>query len=235
MTDLSRIDTIRRLIREHGADAALVTFLPDIRWAVGFTGSNGLLVVTPDAAHFVTDGRYTVQAKSEVHEATVHIPGYQLLEHVEREGLLGSARTVLFQSDHLTVAEFDKLRGRFADLVFEPVSGFLQVAVASKSEQEITAIRKAQAVTEEVFDALLPQIGPGVSEQDLAAEIVYQHLRRGASAMSFEPDRCVGVAGCAATRARLEQNAAAGRVRRDRHGLRARWVRFRHDADRRRR
>jgi Xaa-Pro aminopeptidase len=93
----------------------------------------------------------------------------------------------VIQADHVTVAEFDRLRDRFPDVEFEPVSGFLHESVGSKTELEIDAIRGAQAVTEDVFDALLPLIGPGVSEQDLAAEIVYQHLRRGASAMSFEP------------------------------------------------
>ncbi|MEP0545801.1 MAG: Xaa-Pro peptidase family protein [Rhodothermales bacterium] len=195
MSDSSRLSTIRRLVRDRGADAALVTFLPDIRWAVGFSGSNGLLVVAEEAAHFVTDGRYSVQARSEVEHATVHVPGYNLLEHVEREGLFGTARTVAVQADHVTVSEFDRLRDRFPGVAFEPVSGFLQELVASKTEEEIHAIRRAQAVTEDVFDALLPQIGPGVSEQDLAAEIVYQHLRRGASAMSFDPIVASGLRG----------------------------------------
>ncbi len=186
---------IRRLTAEHRAEAALITFLPDIRWATGFSGSNGVLVVTEAAAHFVTDGRYTVQAAAEVHGATVHVPGYRLLEHVESEGLFGAARTVLCQADHLSVAEFEKLRERFPGLDFEPVSGLLQEAVAAKTEDEIESIRRAQAVTEAVFEALLPQIGPGVSEQDLAAEIVYQHLRRGAASMSFDPIVASGLRG----------------------------------------
>ncbi len=185
--DRGRVQTIRRLAAEHGADAALLTFLPDIRWAVGFSGSNALLVVTPDAAHFLTDGRYAAQAAAEVEGAEVHVPGHNLTEHVEREGLLGRAETVLVQGDHVTVAQWGDLEERFPDVGFEPVSGLLREAVASKTEAEIDAIRAAQAVTEEVFDVLLPLIGPGVSEQDLAAEIVYQHLKRGASRMAFEP------------------------------------------------
>ena len=195
MAEASRIDTIRRLIHEREADAALITFLPDIRWAVGFTGSNGLLVVTDETAHFVTDGRYTVQAQAEVRDAQVHIPGYRLLEHVEQNALFGAAQSVVIQADHVTVAEMDRLRERFGDISFEPVAGLLHTAVASKSEREIEAIRQAQRLTEDVFETLLPQIGPGVTEQDLAAEIVYQHLKRGASAMAFEPIVASGLRG----------------------------------------
>ena len=80
---MSRIDTIRRLAADAGASGAIVTHLADIRWAVGFTGSNGILVVTPEAAHFVTDGRYETQAREEVKGAEVHVPGYALWRHVD--------------------------------------------------------------------------------------------------------------------------------------------------------
>ena len=183
----SRIDTIRRLAQRHDADAALLTFLPDIRWAVGFSGSNGVLVVTPDAAHFVTDGRYTEQAAAEVDGAEVHVPGYALFAHVQEAGLLGEADSLLVQADHVTLAQQEQFRDLFPSLNLVPIAGLLNEAVAAKAEDEIEAIRRAQHVTEEVFDELLPLIGPGVSETDLAAEIVYQHLKRGASAMAFDP------------------------------------------------
>lgn len=192
---IERIATIRRLIREHDADAALISFLPDIRWAVGFSGSHALLVVTSEAAHFVTDGRYSTQAASEVQGADIHVPETELIAFLGESELLGASDTVLCQADHVTLAQFDRLESMFPGVEFEPVSGLLQQEVAAKTETEIDAIRRALAVTEAVFDALLPQIGPGVTERDLAAEIVYQHLKRGASAMSFEPIVASGIRG----------------------------------------
>lgn len=190
-----RVITIRRLLGKHDADAALVSFLPDIRWAVGFTGSNALLVVTREAAHFLTDGRYTTQAAAEVEGADVHVPDGDLVAYLAESEVLAGARTVLCQADHLTIAQLDRLHEQLSEVTFEPVAGLLEQEVASKSEREIDAIRRALAVTEAVFEALLPQIGPGVSEQDLAAEIVYQHLKLGASAMSFDPIVASGLRG----------------------------------------
>ncbi len=184
---MSRLDRIRRLVAGLDADALLVTFLPDVRWAVGFTGSNGVLVVTRDAAHFVTDGRYAVQARQEVAEAEVHVPGYRLFEHVAEEGLLGDAEAVLVQADHLTVADLERLRLLLPDVKVQPVADLLVEEVAAKSEPEIDAIRAAQAVTDAVFEEILPYVQPGMSELDLAAEIVYQHLKRGCERMAFEP------------------------------------------------
>lgn len=191
----ARLDILRQLMRERGAETALVTFLPDVRWAVGFSGSNGLLAVTPEAAHFLTDGRYREQAAREVEGAVVHVPGYDLVEHIAREQPLGEASSLLFQADHLTVAELEHLRDLLPGVELIPATGLLVEAVAAKSEAEIEAIRRAQALTEAVFDEILPLIQPGVREQDLAAEIVYQHLKRGASAMAFEPIVASGLHG----------------------------------------
>ena len=184
---MTRLDTIRSLTDEAGAEAALLTHLADVRWAVGFTGSNGLLIVRESDAHFVTDGRYQEQARSEVDGAVVHVPGYALIEHVRNEGLLDADARVVIQADHLTVSDLDRFRTLLPDVAFVPVSEFLSAAVAAKAEEEIAAVARAQALTCGVFDAILPYVQPGVTERDLAAEITYQHLKRGASAMSFEP------------------------------------------------
>ena len=182
-----RLDALRRLAVEHDADAVLLAFPPHVRWATGFTGSSGVLVVTDAAAHFVTDGRYGAQAEAEVEGAEVHVPGYRLFEHVAEAGLLGEAQTVLVQGDHLSYDEVERLRVLLQGRRIHPEAGWLDPVVAAKSEDEVARVRAAQAVTDAVFDAVLPFIGPGVSERDLAAEIVYQHLKRGCDRVAFEP------------------------------------------------
>ncbi|WP_412063175.1 aminopeptidase P family protein [Rubrivirga sp. IMCC45206] len=183
---MSRVDTLRALAAEHDADAALVTHAPSLRWALGFTGSNGLLLVTPDAAHFVTDGRYTAQAASEVSDATVHIAPASLAAYASEHGLVGRAQCLVVEGDHLTVSAHREL-GEALAVELVPVDTLLARTVAQKDEAAIAAVAAAQALTCEVFEAVLPSITAGVTEQAIAAEVVYQHLRRGASAMSFEP------------------------------------------------
>jgi Xaa-Pro aminopeptidase len=49
------------------ADAMLVSFLPNVRYLTGYTGSNGLLLLTASGeATFFTDPRYRIQAAAEV-------------------------------------------------------------------------------------------------------------------------------------------------------------------------
>ena len=120
-----RLDTVRRLVSEQDADAALVTHGPDIAWAVGFTGSNGVLVVTEREAHLVTDGRYREQAAAEVAGATVHVAPGPLAEWAAESGLLGGAATVAFQADHVTVEQRDRWARAFPETAFVGANGLL--------------------------------------------------------------------------------------------------------------
>lgn len=182
-----RLDSIRRRTREAGADAAVILHPPHLRWSVGFTGSNGALFVTADAAHFVTDGRYDTQARAEVEGAEVHVPGYALFEHVVEHRLTGEARRLALDADRTPIGTFDRLKVLFPNVEIVPVPSLLDQETGAKTEDEIERLRAAQALTAEVFNDLLPLLQPGVREQDVAAEIVYQHLRKGAERMSFEP------------------------------------------------
>lgn len=183
----NKLSTVRAQIAEHNADAALITFLPDIRWSCGFTGSNAILIVGTDDAHFLSDGRYLAQARREVSGAEVHIPGYNLYKHAAEEHLFDGAQTVLFQSEHVTVDRLDDLKKCFPNISWKAAPNLLTEQVASKEPGEVEKIRAAQHVTDSVFEYLCGFIEPGMTERDIAAEIVYQHLKRGAEKMSFEP------------------------------------------------
>src|SRR5436190_3400506 len=61
----SRRRAATRRFDEPGIDVLIVSRLPNIRYLSGFTGSNGVLVVSGAGSALVTDGRYTLQAARE--------------------------------------------------------------------------------------------------------------------------------------------------------------------------
>ena len=63
----------------------------------------------------------------------------------------------------------------------------LQEIRAIKSAEEIQLIRNACALTDEIFTELVPEIKIGMPENELGALIHYLSLKKGASAMAFEP------------------------------------------------
>ncbi len=183
----SRLDRVRPCIDEEDVDAVLLTSLPDIRWACGFTGSNAYLIVGSRSTDFVTDGRYTDQARDEVEGAEVHIARGNLSDLVAEKGLLDSYRRVGFQAESVTVAQRETFEEEHSSVQWSPVSQMLTPLRGKKEASEVDRIRQAQSITEEVFERVLDMLSPGMTEREVAAKIVYWHLRRGADSMSFEP------------------------------------------------
>ncbi len=206
------LDTIRRLTREAGADAAFVTHPPHVRWATDFSGSNALLVVTPGGAYVVTDGRYRDQAAAEVSGAAVHVAPGPLTSLVADSALLGDARSVLVDAGHTTVAQLDNWRERLPDVSFVARDGWLAPSVAAKDEPAVEAMRAAQAATVRIFEELLGWIAVGRTEREVAAWLVHAHLTAGASAMSFEPIVASGPRGALPHARPSERPLAAGEL-----------------------
>ncbi len=183
----ARIASLQARLAFEGGDAVLLSHLPDIRWACGFTGSNGMLLVRLQDAHFLTDGRYATQAHAEVQGAHCHISGPDLIGHATATGLFDNVHRVIFQADHLSFAALQSFQEKLPHVAWIPRSGWLNELKAVKDAAALKAIRQAQAISETVFEEVLALITPGISEQELAAEIVYRHLRRGAERMAFDP------------------------------------------------
>lgn len=183
----ARISHVRDRLADLDVDALYLTSLPDIRWACGFTGSNGLLIVGPESSVFVTDGRYTDQAQDEVEGAAVHIAENGVAEYVAEEGLLEVFSRVAFQADALTVAKRDALSDAHESVEWVPIPKVLTRLRASKEDVEVEQLRSAQSITEAVFEEIIGLLAPGMTEREVGAEIVYRHLKRGADSVSFDP------------------------------------------------
>jgi Xaa-Pro aminopeptidase len=182
-----RLSRVRDRLADFDADALMLSVLPNIQWACGFTGSNGLLLVSSEEAYFVTDGRYTEQAQDEVEGASVVIADEGLISEFVAQNILEPFHRVVVQADDVTVSRYNQLTERCGGVDWIPKSGVLTQAIGVKEDPEIRRIRRAQALTEAVYDHIVEALRPGLTEREIAAEITYQHLKRGAEKMAFDP------------------------------------------------
>src|SRR5262249_36753923 len=94
-------------------DAMLITSPHNVRYLTGFTGSNGLAIVTAFETLFFTDPRYTFQSNREVGgggtRTRIRVVKTSLLEHAA--GLLQKRkwRRVGIEQDHLTASQLQTL------------------------------------------------------------------------------------------------------------------------------
>ena len=192
---MDHIAKITAQLPEHGLDAMLVTSAPGERYAVGLEGE-GWVLVSRDGARYSTDGRYIEAARQQVTGAEIVLTerGQSHLalarEEIRRRGL----KRVGFESGRVSADEL----GRWKDsLPCELVAaqGLLDGLRAAKDEEELARMRQAQRITDEAFREILNFIRPGLTEQEVAARLVYELLRRGGRRVSFDPIVAAGANG----------------------------------------
>jgi Xaa-Pro aminopeptidase len=190
-----RLQEVRRHLERAGLNALVVSHLPHVRYLTGFTGSNGLCIISRRTQYFLTDNRYRDQAKDEVAGFVIRIARASLLEAAQKEGFLRATWRVGFEADYLTVSSFRDLKHHSPKLSLVATRSVVEGIAAVKDAGEIEAIRRAAAITDKVFKRIAGMVKPGVTEMDVAAEISYWHRKLGADADAFEPIVASGIRG----------------------------------------
>ncbi len=184
----NRMDRLRGLLPGIGADALLVSLLPNIRYLCGFTGSAALLLVEASRSALFTDSRYTLQAQEEVSGTRIHIAKHGLIGAVA-EALRSRKKPVrVGYSPHgLTVAQKKLLDARSGTGIRWVADGNIVEGLrAVKDADELGRMRDAADLITRVFGDLVRVIGPKMSENEVAAEIEYKIKRYGGSGPSFD-------------------------------------------------
>jgi Xaa-Pro aminopeptidase len=181
-----RLQAVRKHLETTGLDALLVSHLPHVRYLTGFSGSNGLCLVTLSKQYFFTDNRYREQSKSEIDGFEITVTSETLSQAARKRGVLTGRKRVGFEGQYVSVSMFENLKKLFPAVMFVSKRMVIEDIAALKEEIEIKAIKQAAAITDKVFKKVLLALKPGVKELDLAAEISYWHQRFGADGDAFE-------------------------------------------------
>jgi Xaa-Pro aminopeptidase len=168
-------------------DALLVSALPNIRYLSGFTGDNGLLLVTPESQTLFTDPRFTIQASQEC-SCTIKIAPKgpvdpYAMEAIRRKKLkrVGFEATRMIYDVHRRLKETLPL-----GVTLKPVGPVIEQLRMIKSKEEIARIRLSVQTNSQAFEKTVQSIRPGVSESHIAAELEFQMRRLGAEKAAFE-------------------------------------------------
>lgn len=194
---MNHLSQIADKLSQYDLDAMLIVSEPGERYAVGFQGE-GYVLVTQKGSQYSTDGRYIEAAQKQVTGAEVVLTSRErshlalARDFLEARGL----KRVGFESAAVSVAQHRRWQESFpkgGELI--PAQELLDGLRASKDEEEIAAMLQAQKITDAAFGEILNYIRPGLTEQEVAARLVYELLRRGARKVSFDPIVAAGANG----------------------------------------
>jgi Xaa-Pro aminopeptidase len=170
-----------------GADLLLVTSLVNVRYLTGYTGSNGLALVGPDTAVFITDFRYVEQSAAEVDAAfDRRIATLELAEGIADVLPSGPVR-LAFEDANLTVRAHEQLRSLMPDRVELIAAGNpVESLRAVKEAEEVERIRAAAGVADVAFRQLMEDGLVGRTELEVADALERGLREAGARGVSFD-------------------------------------------------
>jgi len=168
-----------------GLDVLLVTTPIHLRWLCGFSGTSGLLLLFPERALLVTDGRYATQSAEETSGVEIHIERQPL--PVLLEGRLEDAVRVGFEAARLNWAEVESLRTGRPEREWVAVQGAFERARVVKDAWEVGRLEEAGRLVDQVMGELVRGLGPGSTERQVTGRLEALLREAGSEAFAFEP------------------------------------------------
>lgn len=173
-------------VARQRAESILVSFLPNVRYLCGFTGSNGLLLITPKTAILFTDPRYEIQAAQEC-DCEVKIVKGSPWPAAATEARRRHVPRLALEADKVSFDQWSAFASQLGKKVsLVPVRELVEALRAVKSQDEIAAIRRSVQVCSKAFTQTVRKIRPGMAEFEVAAELDHRMRMLGAEAPAFE-------------------------------------------------
>jgi Xaa-Pro aminopeptidase len=180
-----RMQRLIETLDQHELDGLLIASPENRRYLSGFSGSAGVLIITPQVARLATDFRYYEQVREQA-------PDFELVEAPQRmEQVLAreiadlGLKRVGFESAALTYETYESWRKAMPASELVPTTGLVEGLRAIKDEGELAAIIEAVRVADEAIEHLMDTIRPGMTERQVAWELEVHMRTHGAEALAF--------------------------------------------------
>lgn len=191
-----RVAKLRAIMEERGYDAVILRNNPDLRWLTGCERTFDdeaahTAVITPTRQMLHTDSRYynTFCERLGVDTAWELDQTIVGAEEWAADRIVEARARVVAVEDTCTLEFYDALQVALAARSVAPalprLHGDLIRARAVKDAEEVELMRAAQRVTDEAFRHICGYIKPGVTEQQIRAELENYMLSHGADGLSF--------------------------------------------------
>jgi len=186
---MNRIEKIRSKFKTYSIDALLITTPENRRYASGFHSTDGVVLITKDAAFLFVDSRYIEAAQNKAAGFTIELIDLQnSYKRRISEALKGKGCSCVgFEDACMSYAEYIRYSSEIINLPMKPASRLLNELRRTKDGEELESLIAAQRIAERALDDVLGIIKPGVTEREVAAEITYRMLKYGAENNSFDP------------------------------------------------
>lgn len=182
----NRLSNLRRKMAQENLGGIIISDRTNVFYLSGFSGSEGDLLITLDAAYIICDFRYLQQAAEQcplytirdIKEGIYNIINDIIIKH-------GIARLGI-EDRVVSSAVYSAMKRNIKGAELVGTAGLVAALKIIKDDTEIANLTKAAELAVGAFHNVLDKIRPGVAECEIAAELEYYMRKNGASGTSFE-------------------------------------------------
>ncbi len=216
----TRLDRLAHLLPAHQLDGVVIIPGPTLFY---LTGLQFHLMERPIVAFFLA-GQPPALVAPEFECTKIAQPdAWQLFPWRDEEGVEGafeaccrslnlSGKRLGVETLSMRVKEHTLLTTFAPEARLAPADTLIATLRATKDEEEIAHMRAAVRLAESVLEATLPAIRTGMTEREVAAELMVGLLRAGTETVPFEPLVQTGPTGASPHAAAGDRRLAAGHL-----------------------
>lgn len=194
---MDKVEKLVDQLERHDVEAIIISGLWNIRYLSGFTGSNGVILITRDEKLLITDYRYFEQAGQQTDFEIVLHSGHtghkgKIYEEVANQVNKRTIKKTGFEERHLSFG----LHRWLDDMVegeLVPTYDVVESIRMIKSSDEIENIREACRITDEAYKHITKFIKSGLTELEVAEELGRFIKSQGGYSTGFPPIVASGV------------------------------------------
>jgi Xaa-Pro aminopeptidase len=182
----ARRERAQQQIAGAGADAALITSGPNVRYLTGLASSNAALLLPADGtAVLATDSRYALAAERDcpdVELVTDRFVEPRLAAEMPQRGL----RTIAFEAHEMSVERHAGLAAKAEGVNLIPFGRKIEELRTVKDPSELELLATACRISCQALADLFSLIRPGLTERQLAAALDARMAELGAERPAFD-------------------------------------------------
>ncbi|HLN66149.1 MAG TPA: Xaa-Pro peptidase family protein [Streptosporangiaceae bacterium] len=182
----ARRATAARQVTEAGADAALITSGPNVRYLTGLASSNAaLLLPAGGTAVLATDSRYELAARRDCPDLELIVERF-LEPRLAAEMTARGQRTVAFEAHEVTVERHAELVAKAESSRLVPFGRKIEELRMVKGPSELELLATACRISDQAIADVFARIRPGLTERQLAAALDRRMVDLGAERPAFD-------------------------------------------------
>lgn len=179
-----RIIKLRKVMKESGLDGVLLVGDVNRNYFSGFTGDESYSIITENKLIFITDSRFTEQAKKQVKDYEVLQYNNKIEDFISDIVEKYDIKNMGFEENVLTYKVYTGFKEALS-CTLTPFGYKIEELRCIKDSSEIEKISHAAFIADKAFDHMLNFIKEGQTEREVGLELEFFMRKMGASGLSF--------------------------------------------------